>query len=92
MNRESAQILPPGEFLREELEERGWAQSDLAEILRLPAKLVSEVISGKRAITSEIAMGLGEAFGTSAQYWSNLERAYRNVQAATSSPRWDQLP
>ena len=72
-----AEVFPPGDFVREELEARGWTQDDLAEILGRPQRLVSEVITGKRAITAETAKGLGEAFGTSAQFWMNLEAAHR---------------
>jgi HTH-type transcriptional regulator/antitoxin HigA len=71
------EVFPPGEFLREELEERGWTQVDLAEILGRPAQLVNEIISGKRGITPETAKGLGAAFGTSAELWLNLEQAYK---------------
>ena len=70
-------MFPPGEFLKEELEARGWAQDDLAEILGRPTRLVNELIAAKRGITPETAKGLGEAFGTSAQLWMNLESVYR---------------
>ena len=70
-------VFPPGEFIKDELEARGWSQSDLADILDRSQKLVSEIVSGKRAITPETAAVLGEAFGTGAQVWLNLESAYR---------------
>ena len=70
--RKPAEVFAPGEFLRDELEARGWTQQELAEILDRPPRLVSEIISAKRAITPETAKGLGEAFGTSAEYWMNL--------------------
>jgi HTH-type transcriptional regulator/antitoxin HigA len=76
-DRKLAEVFPPGEFIKEELEARGWAQDDLAEILGRPTRLVNELIAGKRGITPETAKGLGEAFGTSAQLWMNLESAYR---------------
>jgi HTH-type transcriptional regulator/antitoxin HigA len=72
-----AEVFPPGEFIKEELEARGWTQTDLAEILGRPQRLVSEIINGKRAISPETAKGLGEAFGTGAQFWMNLESAYQ---------------
>lgn len=72
-----AEVFPPGEFLREELEARDWSQQELADILDRPPRLVSELISGKRAITPETAKGLGEAFGTSPDYWMNLESQYQ---------------
>lgn len=67
----------PGEYIREEIEARGWTQLDLAEILGRPPQAISETITGKRSITPEMAKLLGEAFGTSAQLWLNLESAYQ---------------
>lgn len=72
-----AEVFPPGEFLREELEAREWSQEELADILNRPARLVSELISGKRSITPQTAIGLAEAFGTSPEYWMNLESQYQ---------------
>lgn len=76
-DRKLAEVFPPGEFIKEELEARDWAQDDLAEILGRPARLINELIAGKRGITPETAKGLGEAFGTNAQLWMNLESLYR---------------
>jgi HTH-type transcriptional regulator / antitoxin HigA len=73
----AAEIYPPGEFLREELEARNWTQGDLAEILGRPLARINEIICGKRAITPETAKGLSEALGTSADLWLNLENAYQ---------------
>ena len=72
-----AEVFPPGDFIREELEERNWTQEDLAAILGRPLRTVNEVISGKRGITPETATGLAAAFGTSPQLWLNLESAYQ---------------
>lgn len=76
-NRVAAEVFHPGEFLEEELSARGWTQVDLAEILGRPTQVVNEIIQGKRSISPETARGLGDAFGTSAEYWLNLESAYR---------------
>ena len=80
MERTPAEVFPPGEFIREEIEARGWSQVELAEILGRPPRLVSELIAGKRAITPETAKALGEAFNTGAQFWMNLESSYRLAQ------------
>jgi HTH-type transcriptional regulator/antitoxin HigA len=72
-----AEVFPPGEFIREEIEARGWSQVELSEILGRPPRLVSELIAGKRAIRPETARALGEAFSTGAQFWTNLEISYR---------------
>lgn len=73
----AAEVFPPGDLVREELEARGWTQNDLAEILGRPPRLVSEIISSKRAVTPETAQGLADAFSTDAQFWMNLETAYQ---------------
>ena len=69
--------FPPGEFIKEELDARGWTQDDFAEILGRQRSVVSAIVNGKRTLSPEIAKDLGAAFGTSAQLWMNLETAYR---------------
>lgn len=80
------QVFPPGEILREELAAREWSQVDLAEILGRPAKLVNEIIAGKRAITPETAQGLADALGTSPELWMNLEAQYQLYRAKRVDP------
>lgn len=75
----------PGEFIRKELEERGWTQLDLARILNRTAANVNEIIQGKRAILPETAIALGEAFATGAEVWMNRESAYRLSLAERST-------
>jgi HTH-type transcriptional regulator/antitoxin HigA len=72
-----AEVFPPGEFLADELEARGWPQVEFAAIIRRPVKLVNEIIAGKKAITPETAREFAAALGTSPQYWLNLENAYQ---------------
>jgi HTH-type transcriptional regulator / antitoxin HigA len=76
------EAFTPGEYIREELETRGWSQLDLAEILGRPPQAVNEIISGKRAITPDTAHALADAFGTSAQLWMNLDSAYQLARLA----------
>lgn len=83
--RTPAEVFPPGEFLRDELEARDWTQQELAEILDRPPRLVSEIISAKRAITPETAKGLSEALGTSAEYWMSLESQYQLSKVKTEN-------
>jgi len=80
-----AEVFPPGEFLREELEARDWSQQELADIMGRPARLISELISGKRAITPETAKGLAEAFSTSPEYWMSLEGQYQLSRVKTEN-------
>ena len=72
-----AEVFPPGEFLREELEERGWTQDDLAAITGKHVRTVHDLIAGKRGVTPETAKSLAAALGTSAQFWLNLDSAYQ---------------
>lgn len=76
-----AEVFHAGEFLKEELEARGWTQAELAEIMGRPTQAVSELVLGKRGVTPETAKGLAAAFGTSAEYWMNLETAYQLSKA-----------
>jgi HTH-type transcriptional regulator/antitoxin HigA len=71
-----AEVFPPGEFLADELEARGWTQSEFAEIIRRPVKVVNEIIAGKKGVTTDTAREFAAAFGTSPQYWLNLQTAY----------------
>jgi HTH-type transcriptional regulator/antitoxin HigA len=79
-----AEAFPPGEYLRDELAERGWAEGEFAEIIGRPAQAVSEILNGKKEITPETAVAIAAALGTSAELWLNLQAAYRlhQVRAA----------
>lgn len=70
-------LFPPGEYIRDELEARGWTQEDLAAILGRPLSAVNQIIKGNKAITPQTAHELAAAFGTSAGLWLNLESAYQ---------------
>ena len=72
-----ANVFSPGEFLRDELEARGWTQRDLADVLGRPLQTVNQIINAKKRITPETAVELASALGTSAGLWLNLESAYR---------------
>jgi addiction module HigA family antidote len=68
--------IHPGELLRDELEEIGTSLNELARALRVPMNRISAVVNGKRSITADTAMRLARYFGTSPQYWLNLQSAY----------------
>lgn len=69
--------IGPGEFIKEELEERNWKQEDLAAILGMSLKSVNKLIMNKQAITISTARLLAKVFGQSPQYWMNLDTNYR---------------
>lgn len=76
--------IPPGDFIREELEMRGWKQEDLAQIVDLSSKHVSRIITGTDSISQDVATRLASAFGQSPEYWMNLETQYRARLVAPS--------
>jgi HTH-type transcriptional regulator / antitoxin HigA len=75
-NRNIAEAFPPGEFIKDELQARGWSQSDLADILGRNTGTISQMISGKQPINPTLAKELGAAFGTDPQFWMNLQTSY----------------
>lgn len=68
--------IHPGEILAEELEEIDVTPTELARQLRVPANRITQIVQAKRAITGDTALRLGHWFGTSAQFWLNLQGAY----------------
>ena len=51
----AAATFPPGDFIREELEARGWTQSDLSRILGRPFQTVNAIVNGRKAVTPRMA-------------------------------------
>jgi addiction module HigA family antidote len=66
----------PGEFLLEEVEERGLKKTDLAKSIGMLPGTLSELFKGKRNINARIAVKLEIALGISAEYWLGLQSAY----------------
>jgi addiction module HigA family antidote len=72
----SRPAIHPGEVLADELEEIGVSPTELARQLAVPPNRISQIIQGKRAISGDTALRLGHWFGTSPQFWLNLQSAY----------------
>lgn len=68
--------IHPGEILAGELEELGVSPTELARQIRVPANRISQIINGKRSITGDTALRLAHWFGTSPQFWMNLQALY----------------
>lgn len=69
--------IHPGEILLAEfLEPLALSQYQLAHDLSVPPRRINEIVHGKRGITADTALRLGRYFGTSAQFWSNLQTRY----------------
>lgn len=76
-----ARAIAPGRIILRELEARGWSQQDLAAIMGRPEQMISEIMRAKKQITVETARQLAKAFGTSAEFWLNLEMQFQLHQA-----------
>ena len=68
--------IHPGEHLAEELEALGMSAAELARQLKVPTNRVTGILNGQRAVTGDTALRLGHFFGTSAQFWLNLQSLY----------------
>lgn len=68
--------IHPGEILADELAEPGLKPTELARQLKVPANRLAQIVQGERSITGDSALRLGHWFGTSPQFWMNLQSAY----------------
>lgn len=68
--------IHPGEHLAEELETLDMSAAELARKISVPTNRVTQILNGTRAITGDTALRLGHFFGTSAQFWLNLQSLY----------------
>jgi len=68
--------IHPGEHLAEELNELGMSAAELARRLEVPTNRITEILNGRRAITGDTALRLGHFFGTTAEFWLNLQSLY----------------
>jgi len=75
-DRVPAEVFPPGELLRAEIEARGWTQSEFAEIIGRSLTSVSNLVNAKATITPATAKLLAAALGTDDTYWMNLDANY----------------
>jgi HTH-type transcriptional regulator/antitoxin HigA len=76
----------PGDWIKKELDARGWGQRDLAYILGCHEQAITLIISGKRGISPEMAKALGAAFEVSPALFLNLQRAYDLAVANEPDP------
>lgn len=69
--------IHPGEVLMEDfIEGFGITQNKLAVSIKVPPRRINEIVHGKRAITADTALRLGQYFGVQAQFWLNLQTQY----------------
>lgn len=72
----SITAIHPGEHLAEELETLGMSAAGLARQLKVPTNRITGILNGQRAITGDTALRLGHFFGTSPEFWLNLQSLY----------------
>lgn len=91
MPKRKRQLPPvhPGEILREDLmKPLGLSTNRLARDLRVPVTRISEIVNGRRGITTDTALRLARYFGSTPQFWMNLQAAYDlNVAVRSSADR-----
>ena len=68
--------IHPGETLREDLDALGMSAAELARKIEVPVNRITEILNGRRAVTGDTALRLGRFFGTSGEFWLNLQKLY----------------
>ena len=68
--------IHPGEHLGEELKELDLSAAELARRLAVPTNRITGILNGRRAVTGDTALRLAHFFGTSAEFWLNLQSLY----------------
>ncbi len=76
----------PGASLRDELEAAGASARQFARHLGVPPNAVTGIINEKRSISAQMAVRLGQAFGTTPEYWMNLQAIYDLKRASAEMP------
>src|SRR6202165_450928 len=68
--------IHPGEHLADELKELDMSDAELARKLDVPTNRITGILNGQRSITGDTALRLAHFFGTSAEFWLNLQSLY----------------
>ena len=68
--------IHPGEHLAEHLTELGMSAAELGRKLKVPTNRITGILNGQRAVTGDSALRLAHFFGTSAEFWLNLQKLY----------------
>ena len=85
--------IHPGEVLSEDfLTEMGLSQNKLAVSIGVPPRRINEIVHGKRGISADTALRLSRFFGTSAEFWLNLQSRYElDLASDRSGAELDQI-
>ena len=84
-NSETYIAIPPGETIKEQLEDRDMSQKEFARRMDLSEKHVSRLLNGKVGLTHDTALKLESVLGIKAEFWNNLENRYREKLALVKS-------
>ena len=85
--------IHPGEHLAEELTGLGLSAAELSRQIDVPVNRVTEIINGQRGVTADTALRLGHWFGTSPEFWLNLQSLYElRLARAELGNRVEKLP
>ena len=68
--------IHPGETLRDDLDALGMNAAELARRIEVPVNRITGILNGRRAVTGDTALRLGRFFGTSGEFWLNLQKLY----------------
>lgn len=78
----------PGEILKQDyLVELGMSANALAKALSVPAPRINEIVRERRGVSADTALRLARYFGTTPQFWLNLQTAYDLRVAEVASGR-----
>ncbi len=79
--------IHPGEHLAEQLETLGMSAAEIARQIKVPTNRITEILRGRRSITGDTALRLGHFFGTSPDFWINLQKLYELRMAENRAGR-----
>ena len=68
--------IHPGEHLAEILDELEISGSRLARAIGVPSRRINDILRGRRSVTADTALRVGQALGMTPEYWLNLQRMY----------------
>lgn len=77
---------PPGFYIKEELEARGWSQTDLAYIIDMKPTQLNNILTGKNGLTTKTAILLSDAFEMPAEFFTNLQNQFELSNAQPADP------
>jgi antitoxin HigA-1 len=77
----------PGDILKEALSDLEISMNRLSREIHVPANRISSIVAGRRAITGETALRLARYFGTTPEYWLNMQSRY---DLETARDKWEE--